>query len=81
MPQIRSEPGLRGPLFQYGGDGPGFEVEAPFAVVTIATTGFSPANGDRIVEIAVARVDASGRVCDEYATLVVQADRSNGRGS
>ena len=65
-----AEPGVRGPLFQYGGDGPGFEVEAPFAVVTIATTGFSPANGDRIVEIAIARVDASGRVCDEYATLV-----------
>src|SRR4051812_1395147 len=38
-----AEPGLRGPLFQYGGDGPGFEVEAPFAVVAIATTGFSPA--------------------------------------
>jgi DNA polymerase-3 subunit epsilon len=65
-----AEPGARGPLFQYGGDGPGFEVDAPFAVVAIATTGFSPANGDRIVEIAIARVDASGRVSDEYATLV-----------
>jgi hypothetical protein len=65
-----AEPGLRGPLFQYGGDGPGFEVEAPFAVVAIATTGFSPANGDRVVEIAVARVDEHGRISDEYATLV-----------
>jgi DNA polymerase-3 subunit epsilon len=65
-----AQPGLRGPLFQYGGDGPGFEVDAPFAVVAIATTGFSPANGDRIVEIAIARVDAAGRVTDEYATLV-----------
>ena len=65
-----AEPGVRGPLFQYGGDGPGFEVEAPYAVVGIATTGFSPANGDRIVEIAVARVDAAGRVSDEYATLL-----------
>lgn len=65
-----AEPGVRGPLFQYGGDGPGFEVDAPFAVVAIATTGFSPANGDRIVEIAIARVDAQGRVSDEYATLV-----------
>ena len=37
-----AEPGARGPLFQYGGDGPGFEVDAPFAVVAIATTGFSP---------------------------------------
>lgn len=65
-----AEPGLRGPLFQYGGDGPGFEVDAPFAVVAIATTGFSPANGDRIVEIAMARVDEHGRVSDEYATLL-----------
>src|SRR6478752_4370919 len=65
-----AEPGDRGPLFQYGGDGSGFEIDAPFAVVAIATTGFSPANGDRIVEIAVARVDAAGLVSDEYATLV-----------
>jgi DNA polymerase III epsilon subunit-like protein len=65
-----AEPGLRGPLFQYGGDGPGFEVDAPYAVVDIATTGFSPANGDRIVEIAIARVDAHGRIGDEYSTLL-----------
>jgi DNA polymerase-3 subunit epsilon len=65
-----AEPGLRGPLFQYGGDGPGFEVDAPFAVITIVTTGFSPANGDRIVEIAIARVDARGVLQDEYSTLV-----------
>ena len=65
-----AEPGLRGPLFQYGGDGPGFEVDAPFAVIGIATTGFSPADGDRIVEIAIARIDARGGIHDEYATLV-----------
>jgi DNA polymerase III epsilon subunit-like protein len=63
-------PGLRGALFQYGGDGPGFEIEAPFALVDIATTGFSPANGDRIVEIAIALMDADGRIRDEYATIV-----------
>ena len=65
-----AEPGDRGPLFQYGGDGSGFEIDAPFAVVAIATTGFSPANGDRVVEIAIARVDPTGRVSDEYSTLV-----------
>src|SRR5690349_18203675 len=72
-PKVRidlAEPGERGPLFQYGGDGSGFEIDAPFAVVGIATTGFSPANGDRIVEIAIARVDPAGRVSDEYSTLV-----------
>jgi DNA polymerase III epsilon subunit-like protein len=65
-----AQPGLRGPLFQYGGDGPGFEVDAPFAVIDIATTGFSPDGGDRIVEVAIARVDARGAIRDEYATLI-----------
>src|SRR3954469_5135844 len=72
-PKVRiavAEPGERGPLFQYGGAGSGFEIEAPYAVLAIATTGFSPANGDRIVEIAIARVDAAGWVSDEYSTLV-----------
>jgi DNA polymerase III epsilon subunit-like protein len=65
-----AEPGLRGRLFHYGGDGPGFEVEAPYVVIDVETTGFSPATGDRIVEIAIARVDARGRVEDEYSTVL-----------
>jgi DNA polymerase III subunit epsilon len=65
-----AEPGTRGRLFQYGGDAPGLPVDAPFAVVAVETTGLSPAAGDRIVELAVVRVDASGRVEDEYATLL-----------
>ncbi|MGZ6812047.1 MAG: 3'-5' exonuclease [Blastococcus sp.] len=65
-----AEPGARGPLFQYGGDGPGLEVDAPFAVVGLATTGFNPDGGDRIVEIAIARVDEQGAILDEYATVV-----------
>ncbi|MCU1668138.1 MAG: hypothetical protein JWP40_1065 [Blastococcus sp.] len=67
-----AEPGMRGRLFQYGGDGPGFvlDPDTPYAVIDIETTGFSPAKGDRIVEIAIARVDASGRIEDEYATLL-----------
>jgi len=65
-----AEPGTRGPLFQYGGDGSGLPVDAPFAVVALETTGLSPAGGDRIVELAVVRVDAGGRIADEYATLV-----------
>jgi DNA polymerase-3 subunit epsilon len=69
-PLAFAEPGVRGRLFQYGGDGPGFPVDAPYAVVHVETTGLSPAKGDRIVEIAIARVDARGRIEDEYATLV-----------
>ncbi|MFD2094045.1 3'-5' exonuclease [Blastococcus deserti] len=69
-PLAFAEPGLRGGLFQYGGDASGLPVEAPYAVLAIETTGLSPAKGDRIVEIAVVRVDARGRVEDEYATLI-----------
>jgi DNA polymerase-3 subunit epsilon len=65
-----AEPGLRGELFCYGGDGPGFELDEEYAVIDVETTGFSPANGDRIVEIAVARTDRYGRIEDEYSTLL-----------
>jgi DNA polymerase III epsilon subunit-like protein len=42
--------------------------ETPFAVVDVETTGFSPLNGDRIVEVAVVRLD--GASTEEYSTLV-----------
>jgi DNA polymerase III epsilon subunit-like protein len=65
-----AEPGLRGPLFHFGGDGRGETLRAPYAVVDVETTGFSPKSGDRVVEIAVARLDEYGRIEDEYATLL-----------
>ena len=44
--------------------------ELGFAVVDVETTGFSPRLHDRIVEIAIVRVDASGVTEDEWVTLV-----------
>lgn len=68
-------------LFEYGG-----KREKPFgdrggqifAVVDVETTGLAPEKGDRVVEIAVARVDASGRILDEYATLLNPEGRDVG---
>ncbi|MCK4658211.1 MAG: hypothetical protein KAV82_01700 [Phycisphaerae bacterium] len=45
-------------------------VDVEFAVVDVETTGFSPAKNDRVIEIAIVRLDGAGRVLDEYATLV-----------
>ena len=66
-----AEPGLRGPLFHYGGTSlrSGGEHAGPYAVIDFETTGLS-AKRDRIVEVAVARVDAEGRIEDEFATLI-----------
>lgn len=41
-----------------------------YAVIDLETTGFSPARGDRIVEIGVVLLDESGNVEDEWTTLI-----------
>jgi DNA polymerase III epsilon subunit-like protein len=64
----------KGPLFRYGGPAGalkrGLEHDGPFAVIDLETTGLSPRRGDRIIELAVARVDEKGCIEDEYATLI-----------
>lgn len=65
-----AQPGMAGELFCYGGVRDGSTLDGPYAVVDVETTGLSPAHGDRAIEIAVARVDAAGRIEDEYATLL-----------
>nr|NLD41645.1 3'-5' exonuclease [Actinomycetales bacterium] len=42
------------------------------------TTGFSPRKGDRVIEIAIARVNSSGRIEDEYSTLINPDGRDTG---
>lgn len=75
-----AEPGFSGPLFRYGGTSlrGGAEHGGPFAVIDFETTGLSPKRGDRIVEVAVARVDADGRIEDEFATLINPEGRDVG---
>lgn len=47
---------------------PSLLLDTPFAVVDVETTGFSPITGDRIVEIAIVRIQGSST--SEYRTLV-----------
>ena len=53
--------------------------ELEYAVVDCETTGGSPARGHRITEIAAIRVDRTGRVLDEFSSLV-DPDRPIPRG-
>lgn len=70
--------GMRGEMFTYAGSRSGREHAGPYAVVDVETTGLSPGRGDRVIEIAVARVDGRGRVEDEFATLVNPEGRDTG---
>lgn len=71
-------PGMTGPLFAYGGVHAGTLLDGPYTVVDVETTGLSPARGDRVLEIAVARVASDGHIEDEYATLVNPEGRDVG---
>lgn len=73
-----AQPGVAGELFCYGGVRDGTTLDGPYAVVDVETTGWSPGLGDRAIEIAVARVDAAGRIEDEYATLLNPEGRDVG---
>ena len=75
-----AEPGRVGELFSYGGPGTGrgYVHDGPFAVIDVETTGFSPGKGDRVIELAIARVDQNGRIEDEYATLLNPEGRDTG---
>lgn len=79
-PMRFAEPGRVGELFSYGGpsSGRGYSHDGPFAVIDVETTGFSPGNGDRVIELAIARVDKNGRIEDEYATLLNPQGRDTG---
>jgi len=66
-----AQPGLRGPVFSYGGPSPthGSEHDGPYVSIDVETTGLS-ASRCRVVEIAAVRFDRQGHIEDEYATLI-----------
>lgn len=62
-------------MFAYASTASGAAGQQPldsveFAVIDLETTGFSPARGDRIIEIGVVRVTGTGRPLGEWTTLL-----------
>lgn len=63
---------MQGRLFTYGGDGHRNltrMIESPHAVIDFQTTGLAPSRGDRIIEVAVVRVE-DGVIGAPWSTLV-----------
>lgn len=68
-----AEAHAQGPLFRYAGPlgrTSAAPHDGPYAVIDLETTGLSPRSGDRVIELAIARVDRDGHIEDEYATLI-----------
>jgi len=73
-----AKPGDVGELFGYSNFDDGQSLNADFAIVDIETSGLSP-NSSHILEIAILRVTQSGRVLDEFHTLIMPPDGTVGR--
>lgn len=76
MAWLRGEPavskmagGLGAPSAVVPSGGPGLLTGARYVVLDVETTGLSPQR-DRVLELALVTVDASGRVADEWTTRV-----------
>lgn len=41
-----------------------------YSIIDIETTGFSPAKGDRILELGVIKIQEDGQMIDKYSTLI-----------
>ena len=57
--------------------------ETLFSVLDIESTGLSPRQGDRVIEIGVAKIDINGKIIDTFETLInpdrkVSASRIHG---
>ena len=44
--------------------------DTDYAIIDLETTGFSPKNHDRIVEVGIVRADPHGNRLQEYCTLI-----------
>ncbi|MFN8212275.1 MAG: 3'-5' exonuclease [Candidatus Nanopelagicales bacterium] len=57
-------------MFSYPGPGRHAHTAKGFAVVDLETTGFDAAGKDRIVEVGIVRIDASGSELGAFSTLI-----------
>lgn len=73
-----SQPGEVGELFSYASYRGKHSLDAPFALIDFETSGFE-AGRARILEVAVVKIDSTGKVLGSYSTLINPGDGDVGR--
>lgn len=64
-----AQDGSRGSIFSYASFNKGNELDVPFALIDLETTGLDH-KSHRIIEVAVRKIDSSGNLIDEFSTLI-----------
>ena len=59
----------KGAVFTYASSEKGDSYSAPYSIIDLETTGLNK-NTNRIIEVAIRRVDANGKFIDEISTLI-----------
>jgi DNA polymerase III alpha subunit (gram-positive type) len=73
-----AKPGEIGNLFGYSNFDEGEEIDSDFAIIDLETSGLSSATS-HIIEIAIIRMNRSGRIIDRFETLIYPPDGNVGR--
>lgn len=73
-----AQPGEKGKLFGFADKSGKHELDAPFAIIDLETSGFNPP-GSKILEIAVLKIDKDGNEIDRFETLIDPEDGNVGR--
>ena len=73
-----AQAGEKGKLFGFADKSGIHELDGPFAIIDLETSGFNPP-GSKILEIAILKIDRNGNELDRFETLINPEDGNVGR--
>ena len=73
-----AQAGEKGKLFGFAGKSGLHELDGPFAIIDLETSGFNPPES-KILEIAILKIDKNGNEMDRFETLIDPEDGNVGR--
>ena len=73
-----SQPGEVGELFSYASYSGAYSLDAPFALIDFETSGFE-AGQAKVLEVAIVKMDSTGKILGTFSTLINPGDGEVGR--